>query len=130
MFFKSSLLKVHLVIFHQVKNFMWVGQLPKIILKSFKVHYGLREEIYDPFSVEPDKSYNYPSDIFDFLSQISTSQYIHCPPERIDWFKSNNIFLNDIKISSSKMAIISTKSLMKDLKMQFWIACGTLLGKE
>lgn len=133
LFLESSFVHVHLVVFHQIQKFVWIGQIPKTILESlgnFTVHYGLNEEIYDPFSVDKENLLNFPTDIFHYLSQISTSRYIHCPIRRTNWFLKNNIKMDDNKIISSKVAILSTKSLMKDLKMQFWIACGTLLGKE
>lgn len=131
LFFASSVFNVHLVVFHQVKNFLWIGKIPDPnmeSLSSFNVHYGITEEIYDRFDIDSKGLINYPTDIFHFLSQKSTSRYIHCPPERVNWLKENKIALNENKIESSVIAVVSMKSLMKSLQMQFWIVCGTLLG--
>lgn len=131
LFYESTELNVHLIVFHRVKNFLWIGKIPEqslISLSSFNLHYGLYEEIYDLFEIDTTSGINYPTDVYHFLSQISTSRYLHCPPERTDWIKNNNISWNEYKIQASDLAINSAKALMKELDFQFWVACGTLLG--
>lgn len=147
LFFKHYDLHIHIVVFHQVKHFLWVGRIaPKTVaeLDGFNIHFGRYEEIYDPFSIQSrrlkgllvDESarshtikLNYPDDIEYFLSQILTSKYMHCPEERKDWLRKNNISISTNRIEKTINAIQSFKSLMRELKMEFWAMCGTLLGK-
>ena len=124
-------LKVHLVVLHQVSNFFWIGQIPKAQfrkLNNFKIHFGKYEEIYDTFDLTFVDWVPFPNEIENFLSQISTSRYLPCPTQSIEWLANNNISILETKIDASKEAIAGMKSLMKTLEMQFFIACGTLLG--
>ena len=122
---------LHIVVFHQIKHFLWIGKISELQLrqlKGFNVHFGIHEAIYDPFGLNRIDSVQFPGEIGHFLGQIPTSKYLHCPPARQYWLAENNLPISEEKIVSSEEAIIGTKSLMKELRMQSWIACGTLLG--
>lgn len=123
--------RVHIVVFHRVKNFFWIGQIPPpqlVHLSDYVVHFGKHEEIFDPFALRRIHSVLYPDEIAHFLSQIPTSRYLACPEERREWLTRNNVTIAEGKLTSSTEAIVGAKGLMKRLGMQFWMACGTLLG--
>lgn len=127
-------LYLHIVVLHRVRNFVWIGAIPEMTQKnlssSFLLHYGMTEQIFDPFTVDvfDAASLSVPEDIGHFLSQRATSRYLHCPPERRRWFGENGLKVNVAKTKHSMAGIRSMKRLMRELKMEFWIACGTLLG--
>lgn len=131
-------LYLHLVIFYRVKHFFWVGAIPDEIKTSLvstdvmsRLHFGKYSQIYDPFRVKTlEDGITYPKHIDHFLSQLSTDRYLHCPAERtVQWFRQYNVKFNFNKIKASKSGFVGMKRLMRKLRMQFWIACGTLLGE-
>ena len=135
-------LHLHLVVLHPIKHFLWIGSLTESQLfilndqneqnpsKTYIIHYGrLKQEIYDPFVVTTTfDSIPVPDDIPHLLSQLPTSRYIHCSPNKTtEWFQKYNQTINENKVKSSEAGIIRMKSFMRKMKMEFWIACGTLL---
>ncbi|OTF69048.1 hypothetical protein BLA29_001832 [Euroglyphus maynei] len=46
----------------------------------------------------------------------------------MNWFRQHQIPFSEQRIRNTIEAIITMKSLMKELRMEFWIMCGTLLG--
>lgn len=132
-FYTSERLRVHLVVLHRVKHFLWIGKIPTTVISkfaSYNLHFGLREQIFEPFEIDTKSEVNMPSDVYQFLSEISTSRYLHCPPERTKWLDQNKVHFKPNKVKASNAAIVSFKAMMKELKMQFWVACGTLLGEQ
>ena len=152
-----SNLYIHLVVIYRIEHYFWIGPFDndQTISKNIHhLHHSLifnkknrhsfkrkYEQIFDQFQLiilndDPDYfdndhriKFSIPNDIEHLLSQLSTSRYIHCPPGRtIKWFRENNIQIDTEKVLSTKYGIIAMKSLMYQLKMQFWIVCGTLLG--
>ena len=70
-----------------------------------------------------------PDDVEHFLSQVPTSRYLYCPPERgVAWFRAANRSINAKKEADSVQAFREMKALGRHLRMEFFIACGTLLG--
>ena len=131
-FLKLQNTLIHVVVFHQVKHFLWIDRIPEekmSQLDGFNIHYGKHEQLFDQFRLTQIDSVKFPDEVDYFLSQFSTSQFNHCPPESYYWLSKNRIEQLVSKVNSSTEAIISMKSLMKQLNMQFWIACGTLLGE-
>ena len=131
LFFHWQSTKVHFVVMHPVKHFLWIGQIPKSqieMLKGFNIHYGKHEEIYDRFDLTAFDSIQFPDDIGHFLSQTPTSRYMHCDaPEKLNWLKKHDIKYDQKRVDITIKSIVSIKSLMKELRMEFWAMCGTLL---
>ena len=155
-------LRLHIVVFHLVEEYLWVGAIPGEVQKKFSqqqqqqqhkfsFHFGAYEQIFDPFAAEtlylhrPQQQQQHfprqhqleqhisiiavPDDIGHLLSQLPTSRYLHCPPERRDaWFRGANLTANKGKEEVSLNAYRQMKALARYLRMEVWIACGTLLG--
>ena len=154
-------LRLHIVVFHLVEEYLWVGAIPEEVQKEFSqqqqqqhkfsFHFGAYEQIFDPFAAEtlylhrPQQKQRHfpqqhqleqhisiiavPDDIGHLLSQLPTSRYLHCPPERREaWFKGANLTANKGKEEVSLLAYRQMKALARYLRMEVWIACGTLLG--
>lgn len=125
---------IHTVIFYHVEHFLWIGQLSSnhsTIINDHQqqpLRFGKYEQIFEPFRIEFYEIIPIPDDHEYFLSQLSTSRYLHCSMEKMNWFKQHKIPLNEERIRFTIDAIITMKSFMKELQMQFWIMCGTLLG--
>lgn len=131
LFYHWQQFKVHVVVLHAVKHFLWIGEIPEqqlSALSTFNLHFGEHQEIYDPFEVTQVDSVNVPSEIGHFLGQMPTSKYMPCSPEKANWLKEHNVKYSASREAITVKSILSIKSLMKELKMEFWAMCGTLLG--
>lgn len=121
-----------------MKHFLWLGQIPEPTIDqltsskdySFAVHFGHHEEIFDRFGLKKVNSVtSIPKNIFHFLSQLPTSRYLHCPPEKnARWLEKNNVSTNQHRVKVTEESLKAIKSMMAALKMEFWVMCGTLLG--
>ena len=123
-----------------MKHFLWIGSIPQSLQfnltddthygpdQSLNLHFGRHEQIFDLFNLTTTDGVTYPNDIKHFLSQMPTSRYLHCPTSRAEWLTKNNYAIDQNKVATSERAIVQFKSFMRKLEMEFWIACGTLLG--
>ena len=146
----QPLLLLHIVVLHRVAEFIWVGGVPaetgeklqKLISatsvnssKLLPLHFGAEyEQIYDPFtgvasSADGHFWVSVPEDISHLLSQLPTARYLYCPPERgVAWFAETGRQPNEPYERISLLAYRQMKALARHLRMEVWIACGTLLG--
>lgn len=137
-------LYLHILVLYSVQEYLWIGKVPEKLQTrlnnlGLQFYYGLHEQIFDPIYPEhltiktvdkqPSQNITVPKDILDFISQLPTSRYLHCPLERrTSWFKDANLTANKEKEALSLAAIKDLKTVARLLKMQVWLACGTLLG--
>ena len=133
-------LAVHLVLLHPVRHLLWVGQIPQPTIARLRsssrfaavLHYGVHEQIFDRFDrlrTLADSVTAVPDDPGHLLSQLPTSRYMHCPPERNqEWLTRHNVSASQHRMYVTEESIGAIKSLMRRLKMEFWAMCGTLLG--
>lgn len=131
---------VHVVVFHSVENFLWVGAANGVANdSSMSFFFGQHESIYDWFDIQPSTfgGYQRPKDVVHFLGQLGTARFIDCPPESRDYDSGNNAAANmtaaarktrATKVANASRTILAMKNLMQRLRMEFWISCGTLLG--
>lgn len=127
--FQMNNLTIHVVVFYHVEHFLWIGQMSPANCCSPSPMYGKFEQIFDPFKIQFIDIIPVPDDIEWFLSQLPTSRYLHCPiGEKMNWFTKYRIELNEQRIHKTIESIVTMKSLMRALRMEFWIMCGTLLG--
>jgi len=140
-FYESSNLQLHLVVLYRVMHFLWIGSIPEHRQfrlednlernpnRTFVLHYGKTEQIFDPFTRISTDGIRHPDDVVHFLSQLPTSRYLHCSPEKTtQWFGSNNLTINKDRVKVTEAGLVGMKSFMRKMQMEFWIACGTLLG--
>lgn len=136
LFFESKNWKIHLVVLVQVKYFLWIGKISEktasILKDEYNIKFGIYEQIFDPFKIKTLWLLQVPEEIEYFLSQIPSSRYLSCSEsKRNNWYKQWNMKMDNSTaniVLRTNEAIISMKSLMKKLKMEFWMMCGTLLG--
>ena len=135
---------LHLVILYRVQNYLWIGSIPQDIHNQLNLPLlsfgGLKEQIYDPFQVvqlDADEDslvkFNVPGNIPHLLSQLLTSRHLKCP-QKLDkvQFEKNNLTQlsnDDLKVQNAKRIFRSIKSMMKLLKMQFWLTSSELMSK-
>lgn len=143
MFLKLKSTNIHIVVLHQYDNVLFIGKiLPDYRFDNssnrfgnqsnmfgYNIHFGHFDELYDPFTIDQNGQMK-TEDVEHFLSQLSTSRYMHCPKERQNWNRENNVKPNKRRVLLTKNAISCIKSLARSLKIQFWAMCGTLLGKS
>lgn len=137
---QHRLLLLHIVVFHRVKHFFWIGSLPPAVhfsltddshfgpARSFNLHFGRTEQIFDLFSLTHLDTFSLPDDARHFLSQLVTSKYLHCNPTKTSWLRAHNYTIDEGKMAILERGIIHFKAFMRQMEMQFWMACGTLLG--
>ncbi|KAJ6225188.1 hypothetical protein RDWZM_003733 [Blomia tropicalis] len=134
----ETVLNIHLVVFFRIENFLWIGSA----LKTNNInhtqimslnYFGKYEQIFDPFKLKliylSDIFILIPDDISHFLSQLFTSRYLHCPPERNDqWLNKYNIKEEPSVVEYFRCSMLGLKGLLREMRMEFWLKAGSLLG--
>lgn len=130
---------LHIVVFHRCEHFFWIGSIPTEkqfsltddshfgLERSHNLHFGRTEQIFDLFNLTTF-TITRPDDLTHFLGQLPTSRYLHCDRRKVSWIQANNYTVNERNVKNSEEAIVNFKAFMRAQEMQFWMACGTLLG--
>ncbi|KAI1303596.1 Fukutin [Halotydeus destructor] len=125
---------VHVSVFHERENYLWVDQLRDQDTEKFTFGQHSRH-LYDPFQVMTayvDLDHGQllpikvPSEAWYFLSQVDTSTFVPCNHKMAAKWTGGRA--SDTFLRQGEGAIVAMKKLTKQLRMNFWLDSGTLLG--
>ncbi|KAI1303625.1 Fukutin [Halotydeus destructor] len=126
---------IHIAVFHAKDDYLWIDKLSDDIIEENLVFGTNQRHLYDRFSTDsvsidfdhfPSLVVNIPSEAWYFMSQISTSTYASCNHKMA---AARNVGREPTALSEQGLkGVVSLKHLTKELRINFWLAAGTLLG--
>lgn len=140
LFYTKSKDCIQISVFHKRNDFFWIGKAAATQIRSVAkhLHFGQFEAAFEFFKLKQSalahKSnmmmFLVPNDQVRFLSQIETSRFMECNYDMAKKFnaKHKTLAQNTELNRKVKEGLKLLKNLTSDLMIEFFIACGTLLG--
>ncbi|KAI1303561.1 Fukutin [Halotydeus destructor] len=126
---------IHIVVFHEKDNYLWVDELSGDLVKDYLV-FGLGgRHLYDHFTIEQAQltldhgrslEVSVPSEAWYFLSQLETSRYASCNYKMAAKWKGGRA--SEAFLKKGLQGVVAMKKLTKHMRINFWLDSGTLLG--
>ena len=123
-------LYLHLVLFYRSEGHYWArfARSWKDEKAEKELHQPQPPTIFDPFHLLHINGIAFPADIEHYLSQLPTARYLECTGESRQWMAEKGVSSVSKTEAVFRRSLTGMKALARHLRMEVWIASGTLLG--